>query len=158
MQIVQTFGQVERQARLTQVSVRLSRNDIADIHFPGGRYPDQDIRLHILVGTREGDLDRTLFAGIGQALLLPIAVGGQELPGALTHFGSGQMVQVDVEMEERAFLDNDLPFGGSVADQAGFFGEGDLEVGTFYANKLSRLFHIQRLLASGIEQVHRFVA
>ena len=157
MQIIQAFGQVERQARLTQISVRLSRNDIADIHFPGGRYPDQDIYLYILIETGEGDLDRTLFAGIGQALLLPIAVGGQELPGALTHFGSGQMVQVDVEMEERAFLDDDLSLGGSITDQTGFFGEGDLEIRAFYANKLSRLFHIQRLLAPGIEQTHRFV-
>ena len=143
MQIVQTFGQVERQARLTQISVRLSRNDIADIHFPGGRYPDQDIRLHILIEAGEGDLDRTLFAGIGQALLLPIAVGGQELPGALTHFGSSQMVQVDVEMQERAFLDDDLSLGGRVADQAGFFGERDLETVSFNRHHTGGFLYLQ---------------
>ena len=109
----------------------------------GFKEEHSDIRLHILIEAGEGDFHRSLFAGIGQALLLPIAVGGQELPGALTHFGSSQMVQVDVEMQDRAFLDDDLPLGGRVADQAGIFGERDLETVSLNSHHTGGFLYLQ---------------
>lgn len=86
---------------------------------------------------------------VSDALLLPVGIRGEELGGALAYFGSGEVIQIDVEVKERAFFDDDLSAGCGVADQAGFLAERDLEAVAFDEDTVGRLFHLKRTFAVG---------
>ena len=62
------------------------------------------------------------------------------------------MIQIDVEVKERAFFDDDLSAGCGVADQAGFLAERDLEAVAFDEDTVGRLFHLKRTFAGRLRK------
>ena len=131
---VERFGQVERQACLAKEAVGLSVSQVVDLHLSFRRDQQADVGADIAVVAGEQDEDVGTPFLVSDALLLPVGIRGEELGGALAYFGSGEVIQIDVEVKERAFFDDDLSAGCGVADQAGFLAERDLEAVAFEAS------------------------
>ena len=103
-ELLHRFGKIERKSRFTQETIRLPVCQVIDFHTAFRGNQQADIGIDIVITALQYDLYIFTLLHIRNTLFSPIRISRQELGGAFTDFSSGQMIQVDIQIQERALF------------------------------------------------------